>query len=337
MGDAIAGLRPFDTDFRIVQPTGAIRNIKSLARVRCNREGRAVHMVGLNYDITERKHDTEQLRALNAELEERVAKRTAALAAANVILAQKNEEVEAFVYIVSHDLRAPLVNIQGFASEISRSCSSLEDTLRQAALPAQTQIAALAIVREEIVGALRYISASTTKFQVLIDTLLLLSRTGRQDLRLEEADVAAIVESTILSLRQVIQKSGAAVIAEPMPSIRGDCTALGQVFSNLISNALKYLKPGRAGRILIGGEIANGLAHYWVRDNGVGIPSSAQRRLFQVFQRFHPHLASGEGMGLAIVKSIVERHGGKVWAESEEAHGTTFHVELPAAGNPGGG
>jgi signal transduction histidine kinase len=289
-------------------------------------------MFGINCDITERKRATEQLRALNEELEQRVAERTAALASANVVLEQKNEEVEAFVYIVSHDLRAPLVNIQGFASEILRSCGSLEETLRSAVLRPDIETAVLTILRQDIAGALTYISASTTKFQRLIDTLLLLSRTGKQELRLEEANVRAIVETTISSLRQTIQSGGAEVLVETLPGITGDVTAIGQVFSNLISNALKYSKPGRPARIIVGGQISEGQAHYWVRDNGAGIPASAQRRLFQVFQRFHPDLASGDGMGLAIVKRIVERHGGRVWAESEEDIGTTFHVELPAAG-----
>jgi PAS domain S-box-containing protein len=330
---AISGLRPFDTDFRIIQPNGAIRHIKTLARVTRNPEGGAVQMYGLNYDITERMHDTEQLRALNAQLEQRVVERTTALAEANVILAQKNEEVEAFVYIVSHDLRAPLVNIQGFASEIARSCDSLEECLRSATLPPDIEATALTIVRDDIAGALRYISASTTKFQRLIDTLLVLSRTGRQDLLVEEADVGTIVESTMLSLRQMIQGSGAEVVVDALPCIRGDVTAIGQVFSNLISNALKYLEPGRPGRIVVGGEVLNGMAHYWVRDNGAGIAASAQQRLFQVFQRFHPNLASGDGMGLAIVKRIVERHDGRVWAESEEGVGTTIYVDLPKAGD----
>jgi PAS domain S-box-containing protein len=279
---------------------------------------------------------TEQLRALNVNLEERVVERTAALAAANVVLAQKNEEVEAFVYIVSHDLRAPLVNIQGFASEISRSCVALEDTLRNAALQPDVELAVLAIVRQEIAGALRYISASTMKFQRLIDILLVLSRTGRQELRIEEADVRSIVDSTILSLGQMIQGCGAEVEVGALPGLRADLTAMGQVFSNLISNALKYGQPGRPARIVVGGEISQGVAHYWVRDNGAGIPASAQRRLFQVFQRFHPELASGDGMGLAIVKRIVERHGGAVWADSEEGIGTTFHLELPSGGGATG-
>jgi signal transduction histidine kinase len=120
------------------------------------------------------------------------------------------------------------------------------------------------------------------------------------------------------------------VTVDALPGALGDVTAIGQVFSNLISNALKYQQPGRPGRIGIGGKYEDGVAHYWVRDNGVGIPASAEQRLFQVFQRFHPDLAPGEGMGLAIVKRIVERHGGKVWAEGEEGVGTTFNVTLPS-------
>jgi len=281
-----------------------------------------------------KSHD--QLHALNMRLEERVAERTAALAAANVILAQKNEEVEAFVYIVSHDLRAPLVNLQGFSSELTRSCSALEETLRTADLPPHIEKTVLAIVRQDIAGALRYISASTMKFQGLIDTLLLLSRTGKQELRFENADVQGIVEGTVMSLRQTIDSSGAEVTVDALPVITGDVTAIGQVFSNLISNAVKYLQPGRPGRIVVGGENLGAVAHYWVRDNGAGIAASAQPRLFQVFQRFHPTLASGEGMGLAIVKRLIERHGGRVWAETKEGVGSTFHIELPTTGGTRG-
>jgi signal transduction histidine kinase len=279
----------------------------------------------------ERTQAQQALQRANDELGERVAERTAELATANAILAQKNEEVEAFVYIVSHDLRAPLVNLQGFSSELERSCGALEATLHSVALQPNTEKTIHTILREDIAGALRYISASTVKLQRLIDALLLLSRTGKQELRIEVVDVRSVVETTVLSLRRSIESSGAEVIVESLPTVTGDVTAIGQVFSNLISNALKYLQPGRPGRIAIGGETTDRVAHYWVRDNGAGIAASSQPRLFQVFQRFHPHLASGEGMGLAIVKRIVERHGGKMWAESEEGVGTTFHVHLPTS------
>jgi len=280
---------------------------------------------------SERTRARAALQRANDELEDRVEQRTAELANANVVLAQRSEEVEAFVYIVSHDLRVPLVNLQGFSKELERSCRELEAIFQTTPLPETSEKLVQTILKEDIHGALRYISASTTKFQRLIDALLLLSRTGQQELRHESIDVQALVDTTILSLRQSIESSGAEVVVGPLPAVVADTTAIGQVFSNLISNALKYLQPGRPGRLRIGGESSGGSVHYWVGDNGVGIPESSQRRLFQVFQRFHPELAPGEGMGLAIVKRIVERHGGKVWAESEQGVGTTFHVTLPAS------
>lgn len=279
---------------------------------------------------SERTRARAALQHARDELEVRVQQRTEELAETNAILAQRNEEVEAFVYIVSHDLRVPLVNLQGFSKELERSCRDLENALQTTPSPESTE-KIRTIIKSDIADALRYISASTVKFQRLIDALLLLSRTGKQELRYETIDVRGVVDTTLLSLRQSIESSGAEVIVDPLPPVVGDVTAIGQVFANLIANALKYLQPGRPGRIHITGASRGGEVHYQVSDNGAGIPASSQRRLFQVFQRFHPELAPGEGMGLAIVKRIVERHGGKVWAESQEGVGTTFHLTLPAS------
>ena len=125
-----------------------------------------------------------------------------------------------------------------------------------------------------------------------------------------------------------------------LPPVCGDVTALGQVFGNLISNSLKYRDRARPLAIEVGGEPEGESLHYWVRDNGLGIPDAGKARLFQVFQRLHPNQAQGEGMGLAIVHRIVERHGGRIWAESQQGLGATFHIILPrnqqpaAAGGP---
>jgi len=114
-----------------------------------------------------------------------------------------------------------------------------------------------------------------------------------------------------------------------LPLCFGDANALGQVFSILIANAVKYRDPQRALRIEVGGIEEGGLSHYWVQDNGLGIPEAGKSRLFQVFQRLHPQQGAGEGMGLAIAHRIIERHGGKIWAESREGQETTFHFTLP--------
>ncbi len=279
-------------------------------------------------DITERKRAQAALSDVHRLLELRVRE----LSDANRELAKKNEEVEAFVYIVSHDLRAPLVNLQGFSKELEMSC----EELRQCLLAPEplNEGRFRTILDEDIPSSLRYISGSATKFQRLIEALLQLSRYGRQQYRSEELDLSSLVQTTLDSMRVSIAASGAHVSAGPIPPAFGDATAIGQVFSNLIGNSLKYLQPGRPGLIEIGGEIENGFAHCWVRDNGAGFPPSAKPRLFQVFQRFHPDLAPGDGMGLAIVRRIVEHHGGKVWAESEEHVGTTFHFTLPGERAP---
>jgi signal transduction histidine kinase len=277
-----------------------------------------------NEMLDEIQRRDERLLAVNRELRQRTEE-----------LARKNEEVEAFVYIVSHDLRAPLVNLQGFGRELRLSCEALADTLAGAPLPEQTREATKALLEEEIPGSLRFISAGTAKFERLIDALLELSRTGRRELREEPLDMQALVASTVDTLRGSIEGRGAELVVGALPAARGDATGVGQVLSNLLVNALAYLQPGRAGRIEVGGETRDGMSRYFVSDNGVGLSSAAQRKLFQVFQRFRPDLAQGEGIGLATVKRIVERHGGRIWAESAEGVGTTFFFTLPSEGAAG--
>ncbi len=300
----------------------------------------------------EHRRSAEALVRAHDGLETRVRDRTSALAHANSALqseqqrlqganaalsdrtrelAEKNDEVEAFAYIVSHDLRAPLVNLQGFASELERSCHELTAVVHDAGLARDTLERLDPILGDSIPTSLRFIAASTTKFQRLIDALLRLSRIGHHEYCVDEVDVDAIARTTLDSLRQSIDSSRVRVKVTPLPSAAGDATAIGQILSNLIGNALNYLDPERDGVIEVSGAVEGTMAHYCVRDNGVGIPRSAQHRLFQVFQRFHPTRAPGEGMGLAIVKRIVERHRGAVWAESEDGMGTTFHVTLPRA------
>ncbi len=293
----------------------------------------------------ERQAAENSLRRAHDELERRVVERTAELATANtqltttneqlnrstVELANKNEEVQAFVYIVSHDLRSPLVNLQGFVKELELSCTDLEKELLRANLPPDVVASTQSTFDQGIRGALRYIAASADKFERLIGALLTLSRTGQQNYRTDQVDVAAVADTTLDSLRQTIAERSTEVTVGPLPKAVGDATAIGQVLSNLLVNALKYQQPGRRGQIHVGGEVRNGFAHYWVRDNGAGIPATAQKRLFQVFQRFHPELAAGDGIGLAAVKRMIERQGGQIRAESESGVGSTFHFTLPAA------
>lgn len=271
-------------------------------------------------EVQERKRREEELRAVNQQL-----------LRSTTELHSKNEEVEAFVYTVSHDLRAPLVNLQGFAAELGHSCKDLEALLRDVPLDPPRAESLAALLGEDIPGALKYIGASTTRFQRLIDALLRLSRTGRQDYREENLDMPELVASCLDALRATLDASGARVVQGALPAVRGDPTAVSQVFSNLLGNALNYLQKGREGRVEVAGEPHGALVRFWVRDNGVGFAPEVQSRVFRVFQRFRPELCPGEGLGLAICKRIVERHGGTLRVESQEGTGSTFYFTLPAA------
>jgi PAS domain S-box-containing protein len=307
---------------------GSLVTVTSAWTLQRNESGDPAAVLEMNYDITERNSAQSALNEAHRMLELRVRE----LATSNRDLARKSEEVEAFVYIVSHDLRAPLVNLQGFAKELEMSCEELRATVLPLLRAGPERPRIHAILEEEIPDSLRYISASTSKFRRLIESLLELARYGRQPHQPEELDLDAMVRSTLDLMRLSVAASGAEITVGPLPRVRGDATGVGQVFTNLIANSLKYLQAGRPGKIEIGGELQADavprVVHCWVRDNGAGLPASAQARLFQVFQRFHPQLAEGEGMGLAIVKRIVERHGGRVWAEGEEGSGATFHFTL---------
>jgi PAS domain S-box-containing protein len=353
---------PHEAEFRLQAKDGLYRWFLARGRALRDSSGKIIRWFGTCTDIEERKASEGRLLSFSLEMERRVAERThdlqasndelmkarvrvleahnqlelrvAEQAATNAELARKNEEVESFVYIVSHDLRAPLVNLQGFSKELELSCDDLRDhltpvlsSLAGSSLAGKARIES--ILSEEIPGSLRYISASTAKFERLIDALLELSRYGRHVYRNEELNMGLLVQASLDAMQRSIAASGAQIVLSDIPSACGDPTAVGQVLSNLIGNAVKYLQPGRPGRIEIGGRIEDSGAHCWVRDNGSGLPESAKPRLFQVFQRFHPSLAAGEGMGLAVVKRIVERHGGKIWAEGEEGVGSTFHFTLP--------
>jgi PAS domain S-box-containing protein len=285
-------------------------------------------------DNSIRKRTEAELRKVNAALATAngaLRRANAEITQKNAEISRKNDEVESFVYIVSHDLRAPLVNLQGFSKELELSCVELEAAVARLALPPAEVQALQAVVRHDIASTLRFIAASVGKFESLINALLHLSRTGKQQLRKDVLDVGAIAAATLDMLRRPAEAAEAQITVGPLPKACGDPTAVGQIFANLIENALKYAAVGRRPVIEIGGNAIDGKSHYWVQDNGIGIPQHARARLFQIFQRFHPERAAGEGIGLAAVKRIVERLGGTISADDALPVGTVFRFTLPAA------
>ena len=262
----------------------------------------------------------ERLEQSNTSLGTRVAHRTAALTEAN-------EEIQRFAYIVSHDLRAPLVNIMGFTSELEQAAGVLRRHAEacDAAVPSEVALAA----NDDIPEALRFIRASTAKMDRLIGAILALSREGRRTFAPEPLSMRALLGSVADSLAHQAQSAGAAIEVGELPDLTADKVAVEQVFTNLVENALKYGQPGRPVRIEVAGRLSGGMVHYTVADNGRGIAERDRERVFELFRRAGDQTVAGEGIGLAHVRALVRRLGGSISFESVLSQGTTFHICLP--------
>ena len=267
----------------------------------------------------------DQLRRLNENLEDIVRERTADLARAN-------DEIQRFAYIVSHDLRSPLVNIMGFTSELEAALPPLRDMIAagEAASPPVATPAAHAAVEADLPEAIAFIRKSTQKMDRLINAILRLSREGRRILTPERLAMGAIVAGVADTLKHRADEIGAEITVEgELPSIVSDRLAMEQVFSNLIENALKYLKPGRPGRIVVRGHAEPGRLVYEIEDNGRGVDPKDHQRIFELFRRSGPQDQPGEGIGLAHVRALIYRLGGVIACDSALDRGAIFRLFLP--------
>lgn len=262
-----------------------------------------------------------QVEDLNATLEDRVVRRTAALTRAN-------EEIQRFAYIVSHDLRAPLVNIMGFTTELESDSGALKKFFEQE--NAEARHAAREAALSGVPEAVKFIRSSTGKMDRLINAILKLSREGKRELLPERVDVGKIFESIVASLKHQIEDTGTIIDLSPrLPVISSDRLALEQVFSNLCDNALKYLQPGRPGHITVTAETSRNSVTISVKDNGRGIAENDLERVFELFRRAGRQDKPGEGIGLAHVRALVRRLGGDITVRSEIGVGSEFRVVLP--------
>ena len=270
-------------------------------------------------------HAQDLLRRANEGLEAAVAQRTAELQRAN-------QEIQRFAYIVSHDLRSPLVNVLGFTAELEAARQTIHAWL--AGLferhPGMRDEAVWSAVRDDVPEALGFIRTSTEKMDRLINSILQLSRQGRRQLVPEMLDMDELVAGVIATLHQLAHDSGATVTAGPLPGLHSDRMAVEQILSNLVENAIKYLSPARPGEIRVEGRRASRLVEIDVIDNGRGIAPQDHERIFELFRRSGTQDRPGEGIGLAHVRALAYRLGGTIEVESELDRGSMFRLSLPA-------
>ncbi|MFC4295213.1 ATP-binding protein [Novosphingobium tardum] len=267
----------------------------------------------------------ERLRFANEGLETAVSART-------IELVRANQEIQRFAYIVSHDLRSPLVNVLGFTAELDEARKTIHKYLANLfeKHPGLRDEAAWLAVEEDLPEAVGFIRTSTEKMDRLISSILALSRQGRRQLNPEMLDMNALAEAVVSTLFQRTQDAGATITVRPIPPVESDRMAIEQILSNLVENALKYLSPDRAGQITIEGSREGPMVLVDVTDNGRGIAPADHERIFELFRRAGSQDQPGEGIGLANVRALAYRLGGNVEVDSQLDQGARFRLSVPA-------
>lgn len=301
--EAISSGSVYSCESRVLRPDGT--EIVTHARgeiVFDPGTGKPLRVIGTTQDITEISRAREEIRQFNDELEARVAERTSQLAAAN-------RDLEAFAYSVSHDLRAPLRAIHGYAGILMEDATAELDATGQ--------------------RALERIAVSVRRMDELIDGLLALSSLGRRPTQIDTVSSRRMVEEALEEAGIPLDGGDVEVVLGSLPECRADPALLRQVFVNLLGNAAKFSRGHCRARIEVDCAIQDGRPVWCVRDNGIGFDAAETERLFEIFERLPAASGvDGTGIGLAIVDRIVRRHGGRVWAESEPGRGASFYFTL---------
>ncbi len=276
-----------------------------------DKSGKAGGLVGTIIDITDRKNvETDRDRLM-------------------IELRQKNKELEGIVYVASHDLRSPLVNVQGFSRRLAKNCSEIDTIISGLDISAEAKEKLHPILAVSIPKSLGFITSSVEKMDALLSGLLRLSRLGRAAIRFEPLDMQRIISNVLESMAFQFEAVSATVKVGELAGCMADEVQMNQVFSNLIDNALKYRSAERSLVINISSEEFTEGVRYCVEDNGIGIPSDQQDKIWEIFNRLNPGDTSGEGLGLTMARRIIDRMGGSIWVESEPGVGSRFYVVMP--------
>jgi signal transduction histidine kinase len=342
MNDVAGAMRAEEDRLFALRTRTADRTQQLASVVTVAGSGLVIALAGISIFLVRRsaraRDDAEaKLRDNNLNLEATVDERTADLREAN-------NEIQRFAYIVSHDLRSPLVNIMGFTSELEelrtdifRRIATLGRALATPSLPAITGESEPVLegedrqLSQDFTEALGFIKSSIAKMDRLITAILNLTREGRREFVPVKIDTRELIEAIVTTVAHQASEAQAEIRVAPLPDITSDRLALEQIFSNLIDNALKYLKPGVPGDISVRGRTKLGFAIFEITDNGRGIDPKDHQRIFDLFRRAGTQDKPGQGIGLAHVRALVRRLGGTMSVSSELHNGSTFTITLPIA------
>jgi len=271
----------------------------------------AVHIMT---DITERKRTQAEILKLLSRL------------------AEKEKEIEEYLYTAAHDLRTPLICVQGFTANLKKDFKELAHLASSAATAEEISAATLRFTSGPAAESLDSVEEAARKIGQLLTSLLKVSRLGRLHMQPEILDTGAIVNNILTALSYQVKAAGAEITTGPLPHCKADKTALGHIFSNLLDNALKYRDCGRKLKITVRGEKnGNGAVVYSITDNGLGIKKNNLPKIWQVFYSGETSVPEkGEGIGLTMARRLADMNEGKLWAESKEGEGSAFYLELPA-------
>jgi PAS domain S-box-containing protein len=307
--------KPLRSVYRVIARDGKVVSFHCEAKMVRHDDGQPWFIHGVAFDITELKTAEAQLKKAHDELEVRVQERTAELATANKELASSNAELEQFAYVASHDLQEPLRMITSFTQLlVSRYRGNLDTDADE---------------------FIHFIADGAKRMSSLINDLLEYSRVGTRGRPLSPTDCSTVFDLACNNLRVAIEEAGATITSDPLPKVMGDEIQLLQLFQNLIGNAVKF-RGEQPVKVHVGVEPQKGNWLFRISDNGIGIEPQHAERIFIIFQRLHNRSQyPGTGIGLAICKKIVERHGGRIWVESEPGAGATFCFVLQGIGKRG--